>query len=87
MTEIQNKFSSFEFWILKLSRISPACAKPLRRRQGFRASDLTPFNDHGHALAATNAKGGKAKVDFSAFHFVKESDDQPCARAPNGMAE
>jgi hypothetical protein len=27
---------------LKLFRISPACAKPLRRRQGFHASDL-PF--------------------------------------------
>jgi hypothetical protein len=25
---------------LSLFRISPACAKPLRRRQGFRASDL-----------------------------------------------
>ena len=47
----------------------------------------TLLYDHSHALASTDAEGRKTKMNLPPFHFVDEGDDQPRARASNGMAK
>ncbi|OGQ08724.1 MAG: hypothetical protein A2026_06635 [Deltaproteobacteria bacterium RBG_19FT_COMBO_46_12] len=46
--QLIGKFRSFENWDLEF--VSPACAKPLRRRQGFRYSNFE-FESNGPMTA------------------------------------